>query len=143
MSTRQIHVFISHSWAYSGQYETIRSWIFDETHRRGQAVFRFLNYSVPQDNPLHTNGTDEQLRVAIWNQIGRSHVVVLPTGMYVNYSKWIQKEIDGSSAYGKPILAVDPRGQQRTSSVAQNAAALSVKWQKKNVIDGLWQLYRS
>ena len=32
-----------------------------------------------------------------------SHVVVIPTGMYTNYSRWIKKEIDSSSGYNKPI----------------------------------------
>jgi len=27
MSARQIHIFISHSWSYSGHYDTLSDWI--------------------------------------------------------------------------------------------------------------------
>jgi hypothetical protein len=30
------------------------------------------------------------LQKAIFNQMARSHVVVIPSGMYATYSKWIQ-----------------------------------------------------
>ena len=30
MSTRQIHVFISHAWSYSEHYDTLEKWIFQE-----------------------------------------------------------------------------------------------------------------
>jgi hypothetical protein len=42
--------------------------------------------------------------------------------MYATYSNWIQKEIDGAESYSKPILAVNPWGQLRTSSVVADAA---------------------
>ncbi len=59
-----------------------------------------------------------------------------------NYSKWIQKEIDGSVAYGKPILAVIPWGAQRTSSVVGDAASKIVGWNKETVVSGIWDLYK-
>jgi len=62
--------------------------------------------------------------------------------MYVNYSKWIGKEIDGAATKGKPVLGVDPWGQQRTSSVVAAAATKTVGWNKKSVISGIWELYR-
>jgi hypothetical protein len=40
-----------------------------------------------------------------------SHVIVIPSGMDANYSKWIKQEIKGSKTYNKPILAVNPFGQ--------------------------------
>jgi hypothetical protein len=32
---------------------------------------------------------DRELRAALYAQIGRSHVIVIPMGMYAHYSKWI------------------------------------------------------
>ena len=93
MSTHQIHVFISHSWSYSGYYDTLSSWIFGQSWRFGQASIKFLDYSVPRDDPIHNAPTQKALQEAIYAKIARTHVVVIPTGMYTNYSKWIQKEI--------------------------------------------------
>ncbi len=142
MSTRQIHVFISHAWAHSGHYETLAGWIFGERWSVGQASLDFRDFSVPKNDPIHDARNDRQLREVIYNQIGRSHVIVIPMGMYANHSYWIQKEIDGAIAYEKPILAVNPWGQQRASSVVGNAAALKVGWNKQPVINGIWQLYK-
>lgn len=141
MSTHQIHIFISHSWTYSDHYDTLSSWIFEERWRFGQASLGLRDFSVPKDDPIHNAPTKRELRNAIYNQIKRSHVIVIPTGMYANYSEWIQKEIDGSIEYEKPILAVNPWGQLRRSSVVSSAAVRTVGWNKQSVIDGIWELY--
>ena len=142
MSTKQIHVFISHAWAHSEHYDTLADWIFNENWSVGQASLYFMDFSVPKNDPIHNARNDRQLREAIYNQIARSHVVVIPMGMYANYSYWIQKEIEGATAYSKPILAVNPWAQQRSSSVVGDAALKKVGWNKKSVVDGIWQLYK-
>ncbi len=142
MSTRQIHVFISHAWAYSGHYDTLSSWIFKERWSVGQASLDFRNYSVPKDDPIHNARNDSQLRNALFNQISRSHIIVIPTGMYANYSKWIQNEIDGAKGYKKPILAVNPWGSIKNSSIVSNAAIRTVGWNKESVVKGIWDLYK-
>jgi hypothetical protein len=98
---------------------------------------------VPQSDPILNAKNDSQLRKALYNQIARSHVIVIPTGMYTNYSKWIQKEIDGANGYSKPILAVNPWGAQRTSSTVSSAAVKTVGWNSKSVVNGIWELYKS
>ena len=141
MSTRQIHVFISHSWAYSNHYNTLNDWIFGGNWRFGQASLVFLDYSVPKNDPIHSAPSDRALRDAIYRKIARSHVVVIPTGMYVNYSKWIQKEIDGAGEKNKPILGVNPWGQQRTSAVVGDVADRTVGWNRDSVVGAIWDLY--
>src|SRR5215216_369098 len=99
MSTRQIHVFISHAWAYSDHYATLASWIFETPWSVGQASLDFRDYSVPKSDPIHKAQNDQALREAIFDKVLRSHVVVIPTGMYAHHSKWIRKEIDGAKYY--------------------------------------------
>lgn len=141
MSTRQIHVFISHAWSYSDHDDTLSNWIFDEPWSVGQASLDFRDYSVPKDNPIHNAPTDRALKEAIYNQLARSHVVVIPSGMYASYSKWIQKEIDGAKQYGKPILAVNPWGQERKSGVVLDNADDAVGWNKQPLVNAIWNLY--
>lgn len=141
MSTRQIHVFISHAWAYSKHYDTLASWIFGEPWSADQASLDFRDYSIPRNDPIHNVQSTKALQDAIFNQIARSHVIVIPSGMYASYSKWIQKEIDGAKQHSKPILAVNPWGQQRKAGVVTNNADEGVGWNKEPVINAIWQLY--
>jgi hypothetical protein len=142
MITRQINVFISHSWAYSNHYNTLADWIFEKNWRVGQTSLNFRDFSVPQSDPVHNAINDSQLKDALYSKISRSHVIVIPTGMYSSYSKWIQKEIDGAGIYGKPILAVNPWGAQRTSNDVKSASDKVVGWNAKTVIGGIWELYK-
>jgi hypothetical protein len=141
MSTRQIHIFISHSWWYSEHYDTLEKWIFREPWSVGQASLDFRNYSVPKDDPIHNAPSDKALQEAIYRQIGMSHVIVIPMGMYAHHSKWIKKEISGSQLHSKPILAVNPWGQERTSSVVGAAARKKVGWNREGIVNAIWKLY--
>lgn len=143
MSVKQIHVFISHSWWYSDHYTTLEKWIFNEKWSVGQASLDLRDYSVPSGNPIHNAANDAALKAAIFKQIAMSHVIVIPTGMYATYSKWIGKEIEGAQGYGKPILAVNPWAQLRASSVVAKAATKTVGWNKQPIIDSIWELYNS
>lgn len=98
---------------------------------------------MPKTDPILGASSDKQLREAIYKQISMSHVIVIPTGMYAHYSKWIGKEIEGATYYGKPILAVDLWRSQRASSIVTQASTMSAAWNKKSVIDGIWKLYNT
>ncbi len=97
---------------------------------------------MPQDDPIHDAQSTKELKDAIYNQIARSHVIVIPTGMYTSYSKWIEKEIDGAKQYEKPILAVDPWGQERTADIVTSNADESVGWNAKSIVCGILKLFK-
>ncbi|MGC6536090.1 MAG: TIR domain-containing protein [Candidatus Puniceispirillaceae bacterium] len=103
-----LSIFISHSWQYSEHYEKLREWIFDEQWSHGGVNLNFNDYSVPKDDPIHNAPNAQLLQNAIEALILRSDIVVIPTGMYSNYSKWIEKELQGAQKYRKPVLAVNP-----------------------------------
>ncbi len=134
------NVFISHSWSYSDHYEKLSEWIFDGVWNSNGTPLTFTNTSVPKDDPIHNAPLVRDLREAIYARIIASDVIVIPTGMYANYSKWIGEEIEGAAAFSKPILAVNPWGQQMKSTVVQNAAKETVGWTSESVVNGIWRL---
>ena len=85
-------IFISHSWAYSSDYDKIDSFL----HQEG---IYFYNHSVPKSDPIHTNGTDKQLSDAIEAKIKGCSCVIILAGVYSTYSKWINKEIEMAKKY--------------------------------------------
>ena len=45
--TRTYNIFISHSWGYGDDYETLTGFL------DGHPYFSWRNYSVPKDDPIH------------------------------------------------------------------------------------------
>lgn len=123
-------IFISHSWAYSSDYDKIESFLRQEG-------ISFYNHSVPKSDPVHTNGTDKQLSDAIEAKIKGCSCVIILAGVYSTYSKWINKEIEMAKKYKKPIIAVQPWGAERTSIVVKNAATVIVGWNAKSVANAV------
>lgn len=135
-----MNVFISHSWEYSGHYDRLAEWIFEENWSVNDRPISFLNTSVPRENPIHFAPNKAALQEAIFERIRNSHVVAIPTGMYASYSEWIQREIDGAKMYRRPIVAVNPWAQKRASSVVADAADEVVNWNKEAIVHAIWRL---
>ncbi len=135
--SKQYNLFISHSWSYSDTYDKLVN-LLDNAED-----FNYKNYSVPKDNPVHTNGTDKQLKAAIKEQLSHASVVLILAGVYSSYSKWINKEIEiAKKEFNTPkkIIAIEPWDAKKTSSVVKNAADEIVKWQTKSIIDAIKEL---
>ena len=136
------NIFISHSWSYSDHYDKLAEWIFEDSWNLNGVPIHFTDLSVPKEDPIHYANNERELRAAIYSRIYNSNVVVIPTGMYATHSNWIGKEIDGANAYSKPILAVDPWGQERKSQTVTENATSTVGWNKQSVINEIWRLYQ-
>lgn len=96
-------IFISHSWNYSKDYDKIELFLQQEN-------ISYYNHSVPKSDPIHTNGSDKQLKDAIEAKIKGCSCVIILAGVYSSYSKWINIEIELAQKYAKPIIAVQPWG---------------------------------
>lgn len=123
-------LFISHSWTYGDAYDRVCELI-------KQGGITFYDHSVPKNDPIHTNGTDQQLRDAIDAKIQGTSCVIILAGVYATHSKWINIEIEIATAYNKPIIAIEPWGAERTSSVVKNNADEIVKWQASSIANAI------
>jgi len=125
------NLFISHSWAYGDAYDKLCNLLDNRTY------FNYVNYSVPKDDPIHTNGTDKQLQEAITNKIRLCHVILIMAGKYSTYSKWINTEIviaNKAFVNPKPIIGVMPWGSQQVSSVVRTHATELVGWNTESIV---------
>ena len=131
------NLFISHSWTYSNTYNGLVNLLY------ARKYFFYRNYSVPKNDPLHTSGTDKALYAAIKKKVSPCSVVLILAGVYSSYSKWIDKEIriaqtEFSSI--KPIIAIKPRGSQRTSTKVTEAADKIVGWNTESIVSAIREL---
>ena len=134
---RTHNLFISHSWSHSDSYDRLVALL------RKRPYFRFRDYSVPRYNPIHDASNEAALRAAIRNQMRSCGVVLVLAGVYATYRKWINIEIDlAKSGFSspKPIVAVEPRGSQKTSVAVKQAADRVVRWNTESVVAAIREL---
>lgn len=125
------NLFISHSWQYHNAYKGLCDLLDNRSY------FYYQNYSVPKDDPVHTNGTDKELITAIYNRLRLCHVVLIPGGVYASYSKWIKKEIliaNQSFIIPKPIIGIRPWGQANISTAVRDNAVEIVNWNTESIV---------
>jgi len=132
--SKTYRLFISHSWKYSDAYDKM-------IHFLDAQGISYYDHSVPKDDPIHTNGSDKQLKEAINAKIKGCSGVIILAGVYATYSKWINKEIEISGSYDKKIIAVQPWGAEKTSVVVKNAATRIVGWNGKSLADAIRELF--
>ena len=125
-------LFLSHVWRRSENSEYYRL----ENMLSNAMFFSWRNYSVPEHDPLETK-TDAQLHAQIENRIRAVNCFVVVAGMYVNYRKWIQRELDLAIAYDKPIVGVIPWGQQRVPSELQQLVDEMVGWNTESIVGAI------
>lgn len=125
-------IFISHRWNYN-EYNKLKEWLDTAQY------LAFADCSISVDKKL-TGLNDSELAEAIKEHIRQCSVFIVPTAMYVNYSDWIQFEIDTAIKMNKPILAVTPWGQEKESKIVKDNATKIVGWNQSSVINGIKEL---
>ncbi len=128
---RTYNLFISHSWSYSDKYEKL------ERLLRKKSYFRFKNYSIPRDNPIHKKGSDQELQQAIMDKMRFCSAILILAGVYADYSKWIKKEILMAKNKTKPIIAIEYWGSERTSQTVKDNADIIVKWNSGSIVKAI------
>lgn len=129
-----VHIFISHSWSYSDSYKKLKTLLSKDD------AFKYVDYSIPKDNPVHEVDNDKELREAIKNKMARASVVLILAGVYSTYSKWINAEVEiakNEFYYPKTIIAIEPWGAERTSAFVKNNADMVVGWNTKSIVEAI------
>lgn len=93
------NIFISHSWGYGDDYETLKGFLDDSR-------LYWRDYSVPKDDPIHNVRSRIALRTALAEKIRHASCVIVPAGVYCSYSDWIEEEIVLALEMEKPIIGV-------------------------------------
>ena len=125
-------IFISHSWAYGDAYDKLVKFFNEHPN------FTWVDYSVPKNDPIHNAPNDTALYNAIKKQMQLTNCVVMMSGVYSSYSKWINKEIDiAKSEFSKPIVAVEPWGAEKTSKIVKDNADEIAKWQSASIVNAI------
>lgn len=132
------NLFISHSWQYSDAYLKLIELLNNQASLNR---ISYKNYSVPKNDPIHDASSDKELRLAIENQIRSCSCLVILAGVYATYSKWINAEIEIAKKLRKRIIAIEPWGSERTSSIVKVSADKIVKWNGDSIVMAIKEVY--
>ncbi len=127
-------LFISHAWEYNDDYYRLVDML------DGAPNFLWKNYSVPEHDPVldpDDPGDRKSLIEELKQQIRPVNCVLVLSGMYVAHSFWIQKEIDIAVGYGKPIVGIRPRGQERVPQAVSAVAEEIVGWTTSSIVEAI------
>lgn len=131
------NLFISHAWAYDDRYAGICR-LLDSV-----PDFVWRDYSAPRDYPVVDAGSvvgRNKLRALLRERVRISSCFILVAGMFVDHREWVQAEIQFAQEYGKPILGVMRRGQQRTPETVYDVADKIVAWNSLSIANGVREL---
>jgi len=128
------YIFISHSWKYGDLYEQLNILL------KKAPYFTYKNFSVSQDKPLiiyNKEYYENELRNKIKNQMRTCNVVLILAGVFASYSDSIKMEISIANELGKPIIAVEPWGSEKTSQIVKINAQTIVKWNTSSIVSAI------
>jgi len=70
-------------------------------------------------------------------RIAQADCLLVLAGMYVAHSGWIQSEIEAAKDFRKPIIAIEPRGNERFPDAVMHAADERVGWNSLSIISAI------
>jgi hypothetical protein len=129
-------LFISHSWDYGVDRDGLQK-LLVANFTTDEA---FRDSSAPKEHPIHSMNDDDLIR-ELYDRIQKVGVLIVPAGVYVTHSKWIQIEMAIAQRLGVPILAVRKFGADRTSTVAMQGANYTVNWNGNSIVTAVRGLH--
>lgn len=128
-AVRLYKVFISHAWHRGEHYERIVEWLDAAPN------FVWENLSVPEHDPVDNDALDKELR----DEMRPAHVFLIVAGMYAAHSNIIAFELKWARIFGKPIVGIRPRGNERLPAEIQRQAHAIVSWNSASVVSAIRQ----
>jgi hypothetical protein len=135
-SLRTYKLFLSHSWGHNEEYDGLVSLL-----NKAVLHFRWENLSITVGTPVMPNPvlrrSYRSVLLEVESRIRQADCVLVLAGMYGSFSPWIQSEIEAAQDIGRPIIGVEPNGQQRVPQEVRNAAREMVGWRSESVIGAI------
>ena len=129
-------LFVSHAWDYDERYIGICRLLDSQV----SSSFSWRDYSAPKSHPIVDPGTEvgrNTLRALLRERVRQCTCFILVSGMFVYHRYWVQAEIDFARQYGKPILGIQRRGQQRTPEYVVQVSDEVVAWYGPSIVGGI------
>ncbi|WP_339699022.1 TIR domain-containing protein [uncultured Roseivirga sp.] len=123
-------IFISHSWAYIDDLNSLKRLLENKGYFNVQFEEATPDVPINSDNAYY-------IRQRLKQKISNSDVVLGIAGIYASHSEWMVWELDKALGLGKPIIGVVPRGAERVSTVISSRANEVVRWNTDSIVEAI------
>jgi hypothetical protein len=128
-------LFISHAWNYADDYDAVVRLL------KNDLWFQWQDLSVPIEDPIAMSPilpkSNRRILKELEERIKEADALLVLAGMYVAHSGWIQSEIEVAQDFGKPIIGIKPRGQDRVPLALQWTARDLVGWNTDSIVGAI------
>ena len=119
-------IFLSYSWAEQDGTERITSLM--ENYRLRTEDFAYEYYSVSKDKALAS---------AIETQMKQCSCLIILAGVYEEFTRWINLELDAAKKLKIPVILVEAVSPKHTNFKEKRAACATVKWDVQELGDAI------
>jgi hypothetical protein len=125
-------IFICHAWKYDDDYSRLKELLNSVEN------FSWKDFSIPFYKQIYAK-TQKTLLKQIEQKMRFSNIVLVPLGMYVNYRKWMVKELNLALSYTipKPIVGIIPRGSKKIPQDIQDYLKDTTFWNKRAIVKSI------
>ena len=128
-------LFISHAWDYADDYDAVVRLL------KNDIWFKWEDLSVPIEKPIAMSivlpKSNRRILKELEERINEADALLVLAGIYVSHSGWIQSEIEVARDFGKPIIGIKPRGQERIPVALQLLARDLVGWTTNSIVGAI------
>lgn len=128
-------IFLSYSWAEQDGTERITSLM--ENYRLRTEDFAYEYYSVSKDDPVQFLPSNKALASAIETQMKQCSCLIILAGVYEEFKRWINLELDAAKKLKIPVILVEAVSPKHTNFKEKRAACATVKWDVQELGDAI------
>ena len=110
-----------------------------ENYRIATEGFAYEYYSVSKDDPVQFLPSNKALANAIETQMKECSCLVILAGVYEEFKRWINLELDAAKKLKIPVILVEAVSPKHTNFKEKRAAVATVKWDVKELGDAIVQ----
>ena len=131
-------LFVSYGWLLDDGTERLCS-LLDTYRIRHVPEFAYQLFSVSKDDAVQHLPSKKALAVAIEEKMQSCSCLVVLTGVFEQYKRWIDLELDIAKKLKKPVILVEAAAAKHTTAKERRAAKKIVKWDAKELGEAIEQ----
>jgi hypothetical protein len=125
-------LFVSYSWLPDDGTQRLYG-LLENYRIRHVPDFVYQLSSVSKDDPIQLLPSKKALAAAIEEKMRSCSCLVILAGVFDDYKRWIDLELDIAKKLGKPVILVEAADKKHTSAKEKRAAKKLVKWDAKEL----------